>query len=103
MNSLGFVHCLNVFHCTASTLQQSKTDLLNSDNICSYYLLQLPVPPFTKTWLALRKIPLFQMDEITLSRPMLSFVYVVYLATEMMFLFIIHGKTASLVAGHIVC
>lgn len=43
------------------------------------------------------------MDEITLSRPMLSFVYVVYLATEMMFLFIIHGKTASLVAGHIVC
>jgi hypothetical protein len=40
------------------------------------------------------------MDMLTLSRPMLSFVYVVYLATEMMFLFIIHGKRVSLVAGH---
>lgn len=43
------------------------------------------------------------MDKLTLSRPMLSFVYVVYLATEVMFLFIIHGKSVSLVAGHTVC
>ena len=41
------------------------------------------------------------MDKLTIPKPCVELCLCLYLATEMMFFLIIHGKRASLVAGHI--
>lgn len=100
MNSFGAFHCLHISHCTASVPQQPKADLLDSDNICSHYLLQQLSHPLLNLARTLKNSFVANGQTRHTKALVLSFVYVVYLATEMMFLFFIHGKRASLVAGH---